>query len=99
LIPNFKNCPKCTQPMKFIKRDDSIDGFAWRCTTDSKRYRPIKPSNPVKVVESNLPVSQRTLARTFLQESAEVSFESTENVAEVISKAKSKTAQTPKKTR
>ncbi|CAF1051283.1 unnamed protein product [Brachionus calyciflorus] len=34
---------------------------------------------------------------TLRQESAEVSFESTVNVAEVISKAKSKTAQTPKK--
>jgi hypothetical protein len=37
LIPSLKECPKCAKSMKFIKRPDSIDGFAWRCTTDSKR--------------------------------------------------------------
>ncbi|CAF1144375.1 unnamed protein product [Brachionus calyciflorus] len=37
LIPKEKKCPKCYKNMKFIKRPDSIDGFAWRCSTDSKR--------------------------------------------------------------
>ncbi|RNA11150.1 hypothetical protein BpHYR1_009963 [Brachionus plicatilis] len=37
LIPKSKACPKCQMAMKFIEMQDSLDGFAWRCTTESKR--------------------------------------------------------------
>ncbi|RNA39423.1 transposase HI [Brachionus plicatilis] len=37
VFPSTKNCSKCGKSMKFVQRNDSIDGFSWRCTTDSKR--------------------------------------------------------------
>ncbi|CAF1073400.1 unnamed protein product [Brachionus calyciflorus] len=37
VFPSTKNCSKCGKSMKLIQRNDSIDGFSWRCTTDSKR--------------------------------------------------------------
>ncbi|RNA42943.1 transposase HI [Brachionus plicatilis] len=37
LISKSKACPKCQMAMKFIEMQDSLDGFAWRCTTESKR--------------------------------------------------------------